>query len=110
MGRAVMEIANFRFQIVETGRMRKPVVWILGNILEGTIHLDDRLSVPLRDGTTAIARIVEILHPGRASIKSVIKSVSFGECEDDMVMLTIYRGCHESEDISCDVASLYVSE
>jgi hypothetical protein len=105
MGRAVMEIANFRFQIVETGRMRKPVVWILGNILEGTIHLDDRLSVPLRDGTTAIARIVEILLPNRA----YVESASFGEYGETMVMLTIYRGCHEVEDILCDVASLYVS-
>jgi hypothetical protein len=105
-----METENFRFRIIETGRMRKPVVWILGNILEGTIHQGDLLSVPLRDGTMAIARIVEILHPSRASIESVIESVSFEEHGETMAMLTIYRGCHEFEDISCDVASLYVSE
>jgi hypothetical protein len=102
-----MATATFRFQIVETGRARKSVIWLSGNILEGTIHQGDRLAVPLRDGTMLIARTVGLMLSIRGTDP---ESVSFEEHGDKTIVIAIWRDSHESEDILCDIASLYRNE
>jgi hypothetical protein len=94
---------TFRFQIIEAGRARKPIVVLIGKILEGEVNAGDRLVIPLSDGTEFVGTVMGILHQYPDT-----KMYSYANCEEKLeaIGIGVWRSdCHKADDIADGVAT-----
>jgi hypothetical protein len=53
---------TFRFQIAEARKARRPIVVLIGTVLEGSVRVGDPVSVPLADGARFVGAVAGVLH------------------------------------------------
>lgn len=85
-----MRTVTFRFQITEACRARKPIIVLIGRIVEGEIRIGEQLVVPLCNGTEFVGTVMGILHTfpdwqmyQSASIKDELETIGIGICRAD---------------------------
>lgn len=100
---------TFRFKITEAHLARKPIVVLIGNILEGEIWVGDRLVVPLCEGTEFVGTVEGILHTyDTQTYKHDTQMYDYASIKEglDLIGIGVWRSdCHEVRDIFCGLAT-----
>jgi hypothetical protein len=93
----------FRFQIAEAHKARRPIVVLIGEVLEGSIRVGDQVSVPLASGTRFVGQVMGVLHswPDTGSYAAV----HVDEQDKPIGIGVERRDCHEAADIATGVAT-----
>lgn len=93
----------FRFQIAAAHKARRPVVVLVGEVLEGGVRVGDRVSVPLADGTRFVGRVVGVLHHWPDT--GIYSFVEAGSQNKPVGIGVERRGRHQADDIALGVAT-----